>query len=34
MLGFVDGQGGASYLDRVDFLTTHGGRVEADLEEL
>lgn len=34
MLGFVDGQEGASYLDIVDFLTTHGGNVEADLEEL
>jgi serine/threonine-protein kinase HipA len=34
MLGFVDGQDGASYLDIVDFLTTHGGNVEADLEEL
>jgi serine/threonine-protein kinase HipA len=34
MLGFVDGQDGASYLDIVDFLTTNGGNVEADLEEL
>ena len=34
MLGFVDGQEGASYLDIVDFLTTYGGNVEADLEEL
>jgi serine/threonine-protein kinase HipA len=34
MLGFVDGQKGASYLDIVDFLTTHGGNAEADLEEL
>jgi len=34
MLGFVDGQAGASYLDIVDFLTTYGGNVEADLEEL
>lgn len=34
MLGFVDGQDGASYLDIVDFLTTYGGNVEADLEEL
>ena len=34
MLGFVDGQDGASYLDIVDFLTTYGGNVEANLEEL
>ncbi len=34
MLGFVDGQEGASYLDIVDFLTTYGANVEADLEEL
>ncbi len=34
MLGFVDGQEGASYLDMVDFLTTNGGNVDADLEEL
>lgn len=34
MLGFIDGQEGASYLDIVDFLTTYGGNVEADLEEL
>lgn len=34
MLGFVDGQDGASYLDIVDFLTTYGGNVDADLEEL
>src|SRR6056300_1655132 len=27
MLGFVDGQEGASYLDIVDFLTTYGGNV-------
>ena len=34
MLGFTDGQEGASYLDLVDFITSHGGNVEADLEEL
>jgi serine/threonine-protein kinase HipA len=34
LLGFKDGQEGASYLDLVDFLTTHGGNVGADLEEL
>ncbi|MCB9246984.1 MAG: HipA domain-containing protein [Flavobacteriales bacterium] len=34
MLGFIDGQEGASYLDIVDFLTTYGGNVDADLEEL
>ncbi len=34
MLGFVDGQEGASYLDIVDFLTTYGGNVKSDLEEL
>lgn len=34
MLGFVDGQEGASYLDIVDFLTTSGRNVKADLEEL
>ena len=34
MLGFRDGQDGASYLELVDFLTTHGGAVDADLEEL
>jgi serine/threonine-protein kinase HipA len=34
MLGFVDGQEGASYLDIVDFLTSFGARVDLDLEEL
>lgn len=34
MLGFKDGQDGASYLDLVDFLTTHGGNITNDLEEL
>jgi serine/threonine-protein kinase HipA len=34
MLGFRDGQPGASYLDLVDFLTTHGAQVDRDLEEL
>ncbi len=34
MLSFVDGQEGASYLDIVDFLTTYGANVDADLEEL
>lgn len=34
MLGFKDGQDGASYLDMVDFLTTHGGNITVDLEEL
>lgn len=34
MLGFKDGQEGASYLDMVDFLTTHGANITADLEEL
>lgn len=34
MLGYIDGQDGASYLDLVDFLTTYGANVDADLEEL
>lgn len=34
MLGYMDGQDGASYLDLVDFLSTNGGNVDADLEEL
>jgi serine/threonine-protein kinase HipA len=33
-LGFVDGQGGASYLDIVDFITTSGAEVKADLAQL
>lgn len=34
MLGYRDGQPGASYLDLVDFLTTHGAKADRDLEEL
>ncbi|HCS20228.1 MAG TPA: toxin HipA [Bacteroidetes bacterium] len=34
MLGYTDGQEGASYLDLVDFITSHGADVDADLEEL
>lgn len=34
MLGYTDGQEGASYLDLVDFITSHGANVDADLEEL
>ena len=34
MLGYTDGHVGASYLELVDFLTTHGARVDLDLEEL
>lgn len=34
MLGYRDGQPGASYLDLVDFLTTHGAQADRDLEEL
>ncbi len=34
MLGYMDGQDGASYLDLVEFLTTKGANVDADLEEL
>ncbi|TNE81229.1 MAG: type II toxin-antitoxin system HipA family toxin [Bacteroidetes bacterium] len=34
MLGFADGQDGASYLDIVDFLTSHGRNVKNDLKEL
>jgi serine/threonine-protein kinase HipA len=34
MLGFKDGQEGGSYLDMVDFITSHGGNITADLEEL
>jgi serine/threonine-protein kinase HipA len=34
LLGYRDGQEGASYLDIVDFLTTNGAKVDADLEEL
>ncbi len=30
----MDGQWGASYLDLVDFITSHGGRADADLEQL
>lgn len=36
-LGYTDGAdaaGGASYLDIVEFITTHGARVNEDLEEL
>jgi len=34
MLGFMDGEEGASYLDMVDFLTTNGANVDSNLEEL
>lgn len=34
MLGYRDGQDGASYLDLVDFLTSYGANVDADLREL
>lgn len=34
MLGYRDGQEGASYLNIVDFLSTHGAKVNSDLEEL
>lgn len=34
LLGKMDGQWGASYLDLVDFITSHGGRADADLEQL
>lgn len=34
LLGYKDGQEGGSYLDMVDFLTSHGGNADADLEEL
>ncbi len=34
MLGFKDGQMGASYLNMVDFLTTYGAHTNPDLEEL
>ena len=33
-LGYVDGQAGASYLDIVDFITSNGAAVEADLAQL
>lgn len=34
MLGFVDGQEDGSYLHIVDFLTSHGAKVNEDLEQL
>lgn len=34
MLGYMDGEDGASYLDLVDFITTYGANVDDDLEEL
>lgn len=34
LLGFKDGESGASYLDLVDFLTTNGENVDSDLEQL
>ena len=37
MLGYIDGQDhndGASYLELVEFITTHGASVDANLEQL
>lgn len=34
MLGYSDGEDGASYLQLVDFITSNGASVDADLEEL
>jgi len=34
ILGYIDGQDGASYLELVDFLITHGANVNEGLEEL
>ncbi|MEZ5030643.1 MAG: HipA domain-containing protein [Saprospiraceae bacterium] len=34
MLGYLDGKNGASYLDLADFLTSHGAKVQSDLEQL
>lgn len=37
MLGYSDGQDyqdGASYLEMVDYIQTHGGNIDADLEQL
>jgi serine/threonine-protein kinase HipA len=34
LLGYQDGQAGASYLDLVQFIIRHGGNPNADLEQL
>lgn len=34
MLGYSDGEDGGSYLELVDFMTSNGANVDADLEQL